>query len=93
LAADHCGVRTRCGRIPRPTPLTTGSAAPSVNDGRVASITLSRKGEPDAGAVQDGGTYVIPGVVGLEENSPGAHLTVRDAAGNDLERLAYRQNT
>jgi hypothetical protein len=43
--------------------------------------------------VQDGGTYVIPGVVGLEENSPGAHLTVRDAAGNDLERLAYRQNT
>jgi hypothetical protein len=64
-----------------------------VNDDRVASITLSRHGEPDAAAVLGGGTFVIPAIVGLEEGSPSARLTVRDAAGNELERLPYRQNT
>jgi hypothetical protein len=43
--------------------------------------------------VLDGGTFVIPAIVGLEEGSPSARLTIRDAAGNELERLPYRQNT
>jgi hypothetical protein len=64
-----------------------------VNDDRVGSITLSRNGKPDAVAVLDGGTFVIPAIVGLEEGSPSARLTIRDAAGNELERLPYRQNT
>lgn len=64
-----------------------------VNDERVASITLSRKGKPDAEAALDEGTYVIPGIVGLREDNPSTHLIVRDAAGNELERLPYRQNT
>jgi hypothetical protein len=64
-----------------------------VNDDRAASITLSRNGKPDAAAVLDGGTFVIPAIVGLEEGSPSARLTIRDAAGNELERLPYRQNT
>ena len=64
-----------------------------VNDERVASITLSRKGNPDAEATLEAGTFLIPAVVGLHENSPNAHLVVRDAAGNELERLPYRQNT
>jgi hypothetical protein len=63
-----------------------------VDDDRVASITLSRKGRPDTEAVLDAGTFVIPAVVGLEANSPSAHLVVRDAAANELERLPYRQN-
>jgi len=63
-----------------------------VNDDRVASITLSRKGRPDAEAVLDAGTFAIPGNVGLSENSSSTHLTVRDAVGNTLERLPYRQN-
>lgn len=64
-----------------------------VNDDRVASITLSRKGRPDAEALLDAGTFLIPDVVGLNENSPDAHLVVRDAAADELERLPYRQNT
>ena len=64
-----------------------------VNDDRVASITLSRKGRPDAEAVLNAGTFAIPAVVGLNENNPNAHLTVRDAAANQLERLPYQQNT
>jgi hypothetical protein len=63
-----------------------------VNDDRVASITLSRTGEPDAEAALDGGTYVIPAIVGLSETSSYTRLTARDAAGNELERLPYRQN-
>jgi hypothetical protein len=63
-----------------------------VNDDRVASITLSRNGEPDAEAVLGGGTFVLPAMVGLSETSSGTHLTVRDAAGNVLERLPYREN-
>ena len=63
-----------------------------VDDDRAASITLSRKGKPDAEAVLEAGTFVIPAVVGLQENSPSAYLVVRDAAGNELERLPYRQN-
>jgi hypothetical protein len=62
-----------------------------VNDERVASITLSRKGEPDAAAVLGGGTFVIPAIVSLSEGNSTAHLTTRDAAGNLLERLPYRQ--
>jgi hypothetical protein len=64
-----------------------------VNDDRVASITMRRNGKPDAGAVLDAGTFVIPANVGLREEDPGAHLIIRDAAGNELERLPYRQNT
>ena len=44
-------------------------------------------------AVLDEGTFVIPAIVGLEESSPSARLTIRGAAGNELERLPYRQNT
>jgi len=64
-----------------------------VNDERVASITLSRKGEPDAEAALGGGTFVLPAIVGLSEGNSSAHLTARDAAGNLLERLPYRQNS
>jgi hypothetical protein len=63
-----------------------------VNDDRVASITLSRNGKPDAEAALGGGTFVIPAIVGLRESSSDTHLTVRDTAGNELERLPYRQN-
>jgi hypothetical protein len=63
-----------------------------VNDDRVASITLSRSREPDAEATLGGGTFVIPAIVGLNETSSHTHLTARDAAGNELERLPYRQN-
>jgi hypothetical protein len=63
-----------------------------VNDERVASITLSRNREPDAEATLGGGTFVIPAIAGLSEGSSSAHLTARDAAGNVLERLPYRQN-
>jgi hypothetical protein len=64
-----------------------------VNDDRVASITLNRRGRPDAEAMLAGGTFVLPGAAGLIENSPHAHLTVRDTAGRALERLPYRQNS
>lgn len=64
-----------------------------VNDDRAASITLSRPGEPDARAVIGGGTFVITAIAGLSETSSGTHLTVRDAAGQDLERLPYRQGS
>jgi hypothetical protein len=60
---------------------------------RVASVTLSRRGEPDAAAALGGDTFVIPAIVGLSEGSSGAHLTARDAVGNVLERLPYRQNS
>jgi hypothetical protein len=63
-----------------------------VNDDRAASITLSRPGRPDAQAVIGGGTFVLPGVTGLSETSSSTHLTVRDTAGHELERLPYRQN-
>jgi len=63
-----------------------------VNDDRVASVTLSRSREPDAEAALGGGTFVIPAVVGLSDGSSSAFLTARDAAGNELERLPYRQN-
>jgi hypothetical protein len=64
-----------------------------VNDDRVASITLSRNGKPDAEAALDGGTFVIPAIVGLSETGSSTFLTARDAAGNELERLLYRQNS
>ena len=64
-----------------------------VNDDRVASITLSRKEWPDAEAVLDTGTFAIPAVEALHENSPHAFLVVRDGAARELERLPYRQNT
>jgi hypothetical protein len=64
-----------------------------VNDERVASITLSRRGAPDAAAALGGGTFVMPAIVGLSEGNSSAHLTTRDAAGNALERLPYRQNS
>lgn len=64
-----------------------------VNDDRVASITLRRRGRPDAEALLDAGTFLVPSVVDLHENSPDAHLVVRDAAAKELERLPYRQNT
>jgi hypothetical protein len=60
-----------------------------VNDERVASITLSRAREPDAEATLGGGTFVIPAIVGLSETSSSTHLTARDAAGDELERLPY----
>ena len=64
-----------------------------VDDDRVASITLRRNGEPDVAAVVDGGTYAIPGLVGLSESGAGgARLTVRDGAGNVLEDLPYRRD-
>jgi hypothetical protein len=62
-----------------------------VNDDRVASIALSRSGKPDADAALGAGTFVIPAMVGLSETSPGTSLIARDAAGNELERLPYRQ--
>jgi hypothetical protein len=70
----------------------TVAVAGLVNDDRVASVTLSRNGKPDAEAVLGGGTFVVPGVVGLSETSSSTRLTARDAAGNQLERLPYRQN-
>jgi hypothetical protein len=63
-----------------------------VNDDRVVSITLSRSREPDAEATLGGGTFVIPAMVGLSESSSHTRLTARDAAGNELERLPYRQD-
>jgi hypothetical protein len=63
-----------------------------INDDRVASITLSRSREPDAEATLGEGTFVIPALVGLSETSSHTRLTARDAAGNELERLPYRQN-
>ena len=63
-----------------------------VNDDRVASITLSRSGEPDAEATLGAGTFVIPAIVGLSETSSRTRLMARDAAGSELERLPYRQN-
>jgi hypothetical protein len=70
----------------------TVAVAGLVNDDRVASVTLSRGGEPDAGAVLGGGTFVVPAIAGLSETSTGAYLTAQDAAGNELERLPYRQD-
>jgi hypothetical protein len=64
-----------------------------VNDDRVASITLNRSGKPDAEAVIGGSTFVIPAIAGLSENSSSSWLTARDAAGNELERMPYRQTT
>ena len=46
--------------------------------------------EPDAEATLGGGTFVIPAIVGRSETGSGAHLTARDAAGHELERLPYR---
>jgi hypothetical protein len=63
-----------------------------VNDDRVASITLNRGGKPDAEAALGAGTFVIPAIVGLSETGSSTHLTARDTAGNELERLPYRQN-
>jgi hypothetical protein len=62
-----------------------------VNHDRAASITLSRRGKPDAQAVIGGGTFVIPAIAGLSETGSGTHLTVRDKVGHELERLPYRQ--
>ena len=64
-----------------------------VNDERVASVTLSRSREPDAEATLGGGTFVIPAVAGLSETSTHTRLTARDAAGNELERLPYRESS
>jgi hypothetical protein len=63
-----------------------------VNDKRVASITLSRSRQPDAEAVLGAGTFVIPALTDLSEISSSTHLTARDAVGNVLEGLPYRQN-
>jgi len=70
----------------------TVAVAGLVNDDRVASITLSRSREADAEATLGGGTFVIPAIAGLSETSSRTRLTARDAAGNELERLPYRQN-
>jgi hypothetical protein len=70
----------------------TVAVAGLVNDDRVASVTLSRRERPDAEAVLDGGTFVIPALVGLSEISSSTYLTARDAAGNELERLLYREH-
>jgi hypothetical protein len=63
-----------------------------VNDERVASLTLDRIGKPDTEAVVSGGTFVIPTIAHLSETSSSVRLIARDAAGNELERLPYRQN-
>jgi hypothetical protein len=70
----------------------TVAVAGLVNDDRVASVTLSREGKPDAEATLGGGTFVIPAIVGLSDVSSRARLTARDAAGDELERLPYRQS-
>jgi hypothetical protein len=67
-----------------------------VNDDRVASITLRRKGKPDAEARIASGTFLMtgPALEGLREYGPvTAHLTIRDAAGDVLEELPYQQGT
>jgi hypothetical protein len=71
----------------------TVAVAGLVNDDRVASVTLSRSREPDAEATLGAGTFVIPAVTGLSETSAHARLTARDAAGAELERLPYRQDS
>ena len=63
-----------------------------ISDELVASITLTRNGKPDAQAVLGAGTFVIPAMIGLSETSSRTYLTARDAAGNVLERLPYRQD-
>jgi hypothetical protein len=70
----------------------TVAVAGLVNDDRVGSVTLSRREKPNAEAVLGGGTFVLPASGGLSETSSGTYLTTRDAAGNELERLLYRQN-
>jgi hypothetical protein len=64
-----------------------------ITDERVASITLTRTGKPDAEAVLGAGTFVIPAMTGLSETSSRTYLIARDAAGNALERLPYRQTS
>jgi hypothetical protein len=64
-----------------------------VSDERVVSITLTRNGKPDAEAVLGAGTFVIPAMIGLSETSSRTYLVARDAAGNALERLPYRQTS
>ena len=64
-----------------------------VSDERVASITLTRSGKPDAQAVLGAGTFVIPAMIGLSETSSRTYLIACDAAGNALERLPYRQTS
>jgi hypothetical protein len=71
----------------------TVAVAGLVSDDRVASVTLSRGREPDAEATLGAGTFVIPAVTRLSETSSHARLTARDAAGAELERLPYRQNS
>jgi hypothetical protein len=38
------------------------------------------------------GTFAIPDLVGLNESSSSTHLVARDEAGNELERLPYRDS-
>ena len=64
-----------------------------ISDERVASITLTRNGKPDAQAVLGAGTFVIPAMIGLSETSSRTYLIAGDAAGNALERLPYRQTS
>ena len=64
-----------------------------ISDERVASITLTRNGKPDAQAVLGAGTFVIPAMIGLSETSSRTYLIACDAAGNALERLPYRQTS
>ena len=64
-----------------------------ISDERVASITLTRNGKPDAQAVLGAGTFVIPAMIGLSETSSRTYLVACDAAGNALERLPYRQTS
>jgi hypothetical protein len=69
----------------------SGSAGRAKPTKRVASITLTPSGEPDAEAVLGAGTFVIPAMIGLSDTSSRTYLIACDAAGNALERLPYRQ--
>lgn len=63
-----------------------------VDDDRVASVVLRRDGLPDESAVIDHGTFVIPKIVNtVDIGGPGPRLVSMDAAGHELEVLAYRQ--
>lgn len=61
-----------------------------VADDRVASITLTRNGFPDATAVIKDGTFVLagPAAKGMATVPPGVEVIVRDARGSVLEELS-----
>ncbi|HEX6341224.1 hypothetical protein [Umezawaea sp.] len=60
-----------------------------VLDDRVATITLTRAGFPDAVAVVENGTFVLggPATTGSPSDFDGAAVVVRDAAGAVVEEL------